>query len=693
MSRIIILAAISGICCGLWGCTDNVLRVTRTDLDETKTSPIEIDEETDDSDTPDLPESSGDSEPPQDTVPEPIEPQGNFMDPCLGAQDCDSGFCVQFGPDYVCTQYCAGNDCPSGWSCKNVINSGADVVFICVPDEETLCQPCSNNLDCGQFGDMCIEVGGQMVCGRDCSVSLQCPEDYHCSSVIDQANAEGMQCVHNSESCACRPDQIGESRPCVIENQYGTCEGIQYCTEEEGWTSCSAAIPAIEVCDGIDNDCDNSVDEELPEQVCYSEQNEIGICEGLQQCDGVDGWVCNARPAAPEVCDGLDNDCNGMIDENMLPRVCFGPETELGICEGSETCMGAQGWMCDAGSSQLEECNGVDDDCNGVVDDGMESRICSGQPNQFGTCEGNENCLGVQGWVCDAPMAEEEVCDGVDNNCSGVVDDGLFSRPCASRNEFGTCEGEENCAGLQGWVCNAQPASPEVCDGVDNECNGVIDDGFNPRPCTSQPNEIGVCQGTERCLGDQGMVCDARIASVEICDGLDNNCNGIIDDGICYDGNDCTDDMCDPNSGNCIFPPKNGPCDDMNPCTVHDHCESGGCTGAAKDCDDNNSCTADYCVRSSGACRSDSESCPSSTQCTNYHVDGRGCCAEDRLNGVGCDDDDACTVGDRCSNGRCLEGQSACSGQTCSNCNADWLSMGGWCLELFGSPVCMCICI
>ena len=80
------------------------------------------------------------------------------LEPCVNGAECLSGYCLQFEDGTVCTKLCVGGDCPDGWSCKSVVNAGVDVVFICVPDRDTLCAACENNTDCGEFGDMCVNI-------------------------------------------------------------------------------------------------------------------------------------------------------------------------------------------------------------------------------------------------------------------------------------------------------------------------------------------------------------------------------------------------------------------------------------------------------------------------------------------------------------------------------------------------------
>ncbi|MGM0555183.1 MAG: putative metal-binding motif-containing protein, partial [Myxococcota bacterium] len=371
--------------------------------------------------------------------------------------------------------------------------------------------------DTGPDAPTCTD--GEELCGDECVDTDTSAE--HCGGCDLECIAYGSnsvaECGNGTCSRYCEAGFSDDNDDWLTDNPDAGSDGCE--------SSCTPTQPPTEVCDGVDNDCDGRIDN--AENKWYRDADGDGYGaddSGIIQCD---------RPSDAYVDQGGDcNDSDPAINPGVVEE-CQGDSCEL--------------------------CNGIDDNCNGRVDEdcpctGDETQTCfpfgSGSPGNGNCAEGEQQCSeGTFGDCTGAVGPETEVCDDFDNDCDGNTDEGFSDKGTSCTVGTGACEnsGTYECSGDgSGVTCSVSAGSPssESCDDIDNDCDGQTDEDF-PNKGNTCTAGTGACEnsGTVVCnSSNDGTTCSASAGSPssESCDGIDNDCDGQTDEDFPNKGNTCT---------------------------------------------------------------------------------------------------------------------------------------------------------
>ncbi|MEE2750492.1 MAG: MopE-related protein [Myxococcota bacterium] len=333
---------------------------------------------------------------------------------------------------------------------------------------------------------------------------------------------------------------------------------------------------AEEHCDGVDEDCDSLVDEEpVDGSTWYADADgdgHGGSDFSQVSCEQPDGYVdsdldCDdlealVYPDAPESCDGLDNDCDGAVDEDAIDEGTFYIDIDgdgYGSAVFSEVaCTASSGFAdnaldCDDADSAIHP-GAIEADCSDPVDYNCDGSVGfeDSDADGYAACE---DCDDSDPAV--SPDASE-TCDGVDEDCDGEIDNDASDATTLYADSDGDGFGGQqfviqSCDDVSGYVAdgsdcddvdaNSYPGGSEICDGLDNDCDGTADEGVlyswyqdvdgdgygdssaaTVEACSAPP---GYTANSDDCDDSNAQ---ANPGSYEICDGVDNDCDGQSDE-------------------------------------------------------------------------------------------------------------------------------------------------------------------
>ncbi len=488
-------------------------------------------------------------------------PEGRVAD----ATDCNDGdAAIHPGADEVCTD-------PTDYNCDGAVGY-ADVDG----DGTPACE------DCDDF-DPSVHPGAVEVCDG---------VDDDCDGVVDPDASDGAPTFYADTD----GDGFGDA-----SNAATSCEApVGYVSAATDCDDADAAVfpGTVDACNGADDDCDGSTDEDATFVTWYADVDDDGFgdaADSVSACAAPSGFVSTSAdcadsdadvfPGALDACNDLDDDCDGTIDEDAAFFDWYADADGDGYGDAaiaSSACEAPADTVLDATDCDdeqaavypdaIDRCDAVDNDCDGVLDEDVPVWYADDDEDGFGDfADAITSCAAPTGYIADALDCDDaddtvypaasEACDGLDNDCDGEIDeeapvwytdtdgDGYgdalsFTAACAVPAGYGA--DATDCDDADATV---HPGGSESCDGVDEDCDGTADNDPTDPPAWYRDADADTHGDPEQTLAEcdqpAGYVAifddcdDGRAASSpdasETCNGIDDDCDASVDEADAID--------------------------------------------------------------------------------------------------------------------------------------------------------------
>ena len=389
-----------------------------------------------------------------------------------------------------------------------------------------------------QLGDCCdLNAPGAGTEAEQCDDGSACTIDACVFARCRHIVTSGMDCCASDSDCedgdACTTDtcvSAGGAKICanspVICDDGLYCNGVEACESGSGCGTVPGSVPVVD--DGVActvDLCDEAIDDvaHFPDD---AECDDGFFCNGAETCSPTLGCQGSAPPLPAD--DGIlctEPVCDEAADE-------FTTQLNHAVCSDGKGCNGVE--QCDPVAGCVPGAGA------GAIDDGVACTVDVCDDN------GDEIHLPEHSLCNDSLVCTQDQCDPT-LDCQHALQPGfcLIGGICyvpGALNPANQCEHCDPALSTSDW--SPKPTSPEICNGLDDDCDGLVDEDLSGKPltepCANACGDIGI----ETCSKGAWFDCTAPELVEDCTDGIDNDCNGVADDG--------------PDCGNVIKPPAVG---------------------------------------------------------------------------------------------------------------------------------------